>query len=55
MCYYYKIQICNYIATIGDMVLICIPEKNCIQFIDFSYNISSLNLQKVWINTVGGI
>lgn len=49
----------NYYALLFSkftpMVLICIPEKDSLQFVDFSYNISSLKLQKVWINTVGGI
>lgn len=48
---YYGLLIKKFIM----MVLIYIPENCCLQLVDFSYNINSLEFQKVLINTVGGI
>lgn len=47
-----KIYYALLVKKFTPMILMFNPEKGCLSFMDFSYNISSLKLKKVWINTV---
>ena len=44
-----------FVKKITSMVLVFVPERRSLQLIDFSYDINSLKLKRVWINTIGGI
>lgn len=43
-----------FIKKFTPMVLIYSSEKHCLELLDFSYHIGSLELQEIFLNTVGG-